>query len=172
MTPRQAPMSPVLTFDPDQRGRSGNKRKRGNLAQRRLHVALDGRVGREHHWHGLPLFTAALQDGGNADVVLAQDAGQLREDPGPVQHHEPQVVEAADLRDRADAQRPPLVWLEGARRHAPHRPLENVAGDVDDVAHYGAGGRGASRSLSLEHYDSPGVSRQLRSLLYPADPRD
>src|SRR2546427_6776535 len=80
MTPRQVPMSPVLTFDPDQRGRSGNKRKRGNLAQRRLHVALDGRVGREHHRHGLPLFAAALQDGGNADVVLAQDAGQLRKE--------------------------------------------------------------------------------------------
>ena len=63
-----------------------------------VHLAMRGAVDHEYEGHHAPfVFGFGLQDGGNANVRLAENAGDLGDDAGAVIDGKPQVVLGLDV---------------------------------------------------------------------------
>ena len=132
-----------------------------------LHVALHRLVGQHDHGDGRLLGAALLDDGGDADLILAQDTGDQGQDARLVQRHDPEVVPAPDA-------------LHGPQPHAlGHRPggeqgdaggsvKDDVVGDLDEVRHH-RGCRGhLPRPPAREHQRAGRIAADVHGVVHPA----
>jgi hypothetical protein len=132
-----------LDADPARRLEHGVERV--DARERPGHGRVLGLVGGDHHGHRLVRGAGALQHGLDRDRFVAQRRGDIGDDAGPVDHHEPDVL-AADV--ALDRQRRRGGQVLGRDREGRQR---SAAGDVDQVGDHGRCGRPGAGALALGH---------------------
>ena len=78
----------VVSLDADQRGRFGDERHPVDVVQGGLHLMFHGGMSHDHDRNRFAVFPTFLQDGRNADAVVAKHTRNLREDTGAIDDHE------------------------------------------------------------------------------------
>ena len=102
----------ILSLNAHDGRRGRHRRQRINFLQGRANIPFNRCMRRHHDRDRLAVLPAALQNRGDADVMCAEDARQAGKNAGAIEDHKTEVIQAGDLLDRPDAQRPPLINLK------------------------------------------------------------
>ncbi len=116
-------------------------------------------MGQDHHRHRLGRGAAGLLDHRlDADALLAQRAGNVGQHARPVQGGEAQVGARVQVTQRHLGPLPQVLRRVGQRRHAPRGAPAQLAGDLHQVGHHGAGGGHLARAGAVEERRPDGVA--------------
>ena len=123
-----------------------------DAGNRRVHIALDGAV-REHDDVDLllALLRLLLQHGIDGYRQVRQDARDVGQDAGPVEHPQPQIVGGLHVLHRQDRRVGQLVGLERKMRHAILRIGRVQPRHVDQVGDHGRRRRICARPRAVVH---------------------
>ena len=95
------------------------------------------------------MLAFALNDGGDGDGVVAQDAGDPRQDAGPVDHHEAEIVFVVQVVQRHHARTRLGAQGVAERRYASAAAAQPVARNVHEVRDHGRRGRHHHRKVGI-----------------------
>src|SRR5262249_29610619 len=157
-------LSEILDADHMRRLEHGFERR--DVLDGPTHCRLDRDVCRQHHRHGFPRGTAALNHRFHRYLLVPQGRGDIGDYPRLIEHHQTDVIGALMPLDRHAG--------ESAQTGSGNAERGDVAarGDVDEIGGDGRGGWQGTGAAAFQHYPADEIALSDNRVENPLDRSD